>query len=56
MPHISFSIRDPDDVIKTSVHKISILTLVGMALSCVTKIMDGQRQVFQKNGTVCTHI
>lgn len=53
MPHISVSIRDPDDVIKTSVHKFGMLTLVGMILSFATRIIELQRPVCQQNGTVC---
>ena len=52
MPHISVSIRDPDDVIKTSVHKLGVLTLVGMVLSFLTQL---QRPGCQQNGTVCPH-
>ena len=40
MPHISVSIRDPDDVIKTVTHKIGSLTLVGMCLSFVVKLLE----------------
>jgi hypothetical protein len=40
MPHISVSIRDPDEVVKTVTHKIGSLTLVGMCLSFVIKLLE----------------
>lgn len=55
MPHISVSIRDPDDVIKTSVQKFGMLTLVGMCLSFMTRAIELQRPVCQQNGTACPY-
>jgi hypothetical protein len=52
MPHISISIRDPDDVIKTSVHKLGLLAGFGMILTFMSKVLT-QRQACQQNETVC---
>jgi len=40
MPHISLSVRDPDDVITTVTQKVGALTLVGMCLSFVIKMFE----------------
>ena len=48
MPHISISIRDPDDVIKTSVHKFGLLAGFGMILSFASKFLASQQ-----NETAC---
>lgn len=52
MPHISISIRDPDEVIKTSVHKLGLLAGFGMVLTFMSKVLS-QRQVCQQNETAC---
>ena len=40
MPHISVSIRDPDDVINMSVHKMGRLIAFGMVLSFITRVFE----------------
>lgn len=42
MPHISISIRDPDDVVKTSVHKFGLLMGFGMILNFMSKVFAPQ--------------
>lgn len=43
MPHISISIRDPDEVIKTTVKQTGKLMLLGMVLSFVIKFLEVNR-------------
>lgn len=40
MPHISISVRDPDEVITTTVHKMGRLMALGMVLSFITRIVE----------------